>query len=61
MPRTPYDCIIVVYAFRDGNTRELFYAFDMEAAEDAEDEAVRDQRFGTVGRDVGFAISMEEG
>lgn len=59
MPRTPYDCIIVVYAYRDGNTRELFYAFDMEAAEDAEDEAVRDQRFGKAGDHVLFAIAVE--
>lgn len=59
MPRSPYDCIIVAYAFRDGNTRELFHAFDEEAAEDAEIEAERDQRFGKAGRDVLFAILRE--
>lgn len=57
MKGRPY--IIVVYAFRDGNTRELFYAFDEAAAEDAEFEAAHDQRFGRVGRDVGFAILRE--
>lgn len=51
--------IMVVYAFRDGNTREMFCAFDEEAAEEAEDEAVTDQRFGKCGYAVGFAISRE--
>ena len=59
MPRSPYDCIIVAYAYRDGNTRELFYAFDMEAAEEAEAEAVADQRFGRYGDVWLSAILLE--
>jgi hypothetical protein len=42
----PYDCILVAYAYRDGNPHELFFAFDEEAAELAYDEAVADERFG---------------
>lgn len=60
MPRSPYDCIVVAYAYRDGNARELFLAFDMDAAEDAVHEAETDGRFGKVGRDVGFAVLLED-
>ena len=55
------DIIIVVYAFRDGNTRELFYAFDHEAADDASHEAWHDERFGSIGAHVvGFAVVEAE-